>query len=153
MIGFYRWNDRSTDRLRKTRRCPSKTAQLQEILRGHELIRQSEQGLQAHKKSIDKATKGSSGFARKVRGIIFDRKHQASERFGKQLDELTIIEPPLSTTLLYHYVHKSNQDLVPKLTKVLEEMERNGTIEKILDEEVQDLLDYSDSDGYDKTGY
>ena len=57
------------------------------------------------------------------------------------LKELTILEPPLDTTLLYHYLHKSNQDLVPKITKVLKKMERNGTIAKILDEEIQKLID------------
>jgi len=39
--------------------------------------------------------------------------------------------PVLETLPLYHYLHKKNKKLVPKLSRVLSEMERDGVIEKI----------------------
>ncbi|WP_085904893.1 substrate-binding periplasmic protein [Kiloniella majae] len=37
----------------------------------------------------------------------------------------------IQTYPLFHYLHKKNKQLVPKLTKVLEEMQTDGTIAKI----------------------
>ncbi len=41
------------------------------------------------------------------------------------------LSPPLMKLKLYHYLHKKNQHLVPKLEKVLAAMERSGELKQI----------------------
>lgn len=50
---------------------------------------------------------------------------------NNQYPDIKILEPVVQTVKLYHYVHKKHADLVPKLTKILKEMEAKGEIEKI----------------------
>ncbi len=49
---------------------------------------------------------------------------------------ITTVVPsvPLEKVQVYHYLHKSRQDLVPRLTRVLQQMEREGRIQAIRDE-------------------
>lgn len=47
------------------------------------------------------------------------------------LTNIKVIEPPLASYNLYHYLHKKHTTLIPKITRVLQEMERAGHIEKI----------------------
>jgi len=51
------------------------------------------------KSSIDKATKGAPVFLRKVRGAVFQRKRQASEEFGSQLQDLSRANPNKKVSL------------------------------------------------------
>lgn len=44
---------------------------------------------------------------------------------------LKLLEPPIESYPLYHYLHKKNEDLVPKLTNVLKDMEASGRIRQI----------------------
>ena len=48
-----------------------------------------------------------------------------------QKSGIHIISEVLYSGLLYHYVNKKNQDLVPELNTVLQRMEKQGKIEKI----------------------
>ena len=48
---------------------------------------------------------------------------------------LTILEPPLQTVNLYHYIHNSRKDLVEKLEKVMADMDASGEIQQIIDHE------------------
>ncbi|MET0105606.1 MAG: transporter substrate-binding domain-containing protein [Sedimenticola sp.] len=57
-----------------------------------------------------------------------------------EADRLMVVfqfsNPMIRTTLLeshpiYHFVHKKNEHLVPRLTRALEEMTRDGTLERI----------------------
>lgn len=41
------------------------------------------------------------------------------------------LEPPIYTSVLYHYLHKKHAHLVPKITKVLKKMAASGEIQKI----------------------
>ncbi|MCP4352008.1 MAG: transporter substrate-binding domain-containing protein [Desulfobacterales bacterium] len=41
------------------------------------------------------------------------------------------LEPPLETVKVYHYLHKKHQYLVPRITKVLEEMDSKGILKEI----------------------
>lgn len=47
------------------------------------------------------------------------------------MDAVTVLGPPLASFPVYHYLHKKHADLVPKLTKVLRQMQADKTIEQI----------------------
>jgi len=51
-----------------------------------------------------------------------------------QLKEILVLEPPLHIVENIHLLHKKHEDLIPKLTSVLQEMEKEGQIKKILDD-------------------
>ncbi len=42
------------------------------------------------------------------------------------LKDIKALEPPVTTLKLYHYLHKKHMDLVPKITDVLKQMEKEG---------------------------
>ncbi len=50
------------------------------------------------------------------------------------------IGEPLYTGPLYHYVHKKNRKLVPELNNILQEMERQNEIKKIVETSFKTLL-------------
>lgn len=47
------------------------------------------------------------------------------------LDGITVLEPPLASFPVYHYVHKKHEALVPELTRVLRQMQADKTIERL----------------------
>lgn len=49
------------------------------------------------------------------------------------------LEPPLLTIDLFHYLHRKNQDLVPRLTDTLRQMEREGRIRAIQQDALAEL--------------
>ncbi len=51
-----------------------------------------------------------------------------------ELTSVKALQPSIQTYPLYHYLHKKNADLVPKLDKVLREMKRSGRIDQIRNE-------------------
>lgn len=48
-----------------------------------------------------------------------------------KLTSVKPVSPPLKTLVLYHYLHKKNSDLVPKVNKVLQEMTKSGELDNI----------------------
>lgn len=50
------------------------------------------------------------------------------------------LEPPLAEFKLYHYLHKKHKDLVPKISNSLQEMQKEGTILKIRNLFINELL-------------
>ncbi|EPJ51079.1 MAG: hypothetical protein OFPI_18380 [Osedax symbiont Rs2] len=47
------------------------------------------------------------------------------------------IEPPIDKFKIYHYLHKSNKSLIPRLTETLQEMKTSGDVKKIVEEMIQ----------------
>ena len=47
------------------------------------------------------------------------------------LEGVTVLEPPLASFPVYHYLNKKHEDLVPALTRVLRQMQADKTIERI----------------------
>ena len=45
--------------------------------------------------------------------------------------EIRPLSPPLSTFPVFHYLHRKNADLLPRITAVLEEMESRGRFDEI----------------------
>lgn len=49
------------------------------------------------------------------------------------LEDITVLEPPIETHFLYHYLHKSHADLVPEITTTLKKMWESGEFDRIWD--------------------
>ncbi len=50
-----------------------------------------------------------------------------------------ILSPPVEEYALYHYLHKKNADLIPKLIPILKKMEKEGRIKEIWDQYARTL--------------
>jgi polar amino acid transport system substrate-binding protein len=50
---------------------------------------------------------------------------------SQKLDGITVLEPPLASFPVYHYLNKRHEALVPELTRVLKQMQADRTIERI----------------------
>ena len=53
---------------------------------------------------------------------------------------VAMLEPPLTKIVLYHYLHTSRRDLLPKITAALQDMEREGRMRHILQTTLARLL-------------
>lgn len=51
------------------------------------------------------------------------------------MDNLHILQPPLDTINLYHYLHKRHADLVPVVARTLQNMQSSGELKKLQDKE------------------
>lgn len=64
--------------------------------------------------------------------VIVLSKNNATKVLSNNPDiEVTLLDNPVEILPVYHYLHKKNSELVPLLTAVLDDMERDGTIEAI----------------------
>ena len=57
-----------------------------------------------------------------------------------QLKGVKVIEPPLVTEKLYHYLHKKHAAMIPGIAKVLREMAAEGRIQAIQEQAIAELL-------------
>lgn len=48
-----------------------------------------------------------------------------------KMSDVTVLNPPLATFPVFHYLNKKHEALVPKLTAVLQQMQKDKTIESI----------------------
>jgi polar amino acid transport system substrate-binding protein len=46
--------------------------------------------------------------------------------------EIKIIEPPISKVSLFHMVHKSREELIPRISQILKEMKADGSYDQIV---------------------
>ena len=58
-----------------------------------------------------------------------------------RLQGIRVLEPPLVTIELYHYVHKKHAALIQDITKRLQEMEAAGRIQEIRKQTIGELLE------------
>jgi len=64
----------------------------------------------------------------------------ASKILQKNPMRIYALMPPFQEFYLYHYLHKKNQNLIPKITKVLKEMEKSGEITDIWNQIEKNLI-------------
>ena len=57
------------------------------------------------------------------------------------LDSIYALSPPLSREPVYHYLHEKHAALVPKIDQVFKEMEANGTLKKLREQFIGELLE------------
>ena len=50
------------------------------------------------------------------------------------MKSIRMLEPPLVTIKLYHYLKKSHADLIPRICMALQDMEAEGRIKAVQDE-------------------
>ncbi len=62
-----------------------------------------------------------------LKGLSSLNKLKATTK-GNKFQNIKLIEPALFEVKLYHYLHKKNKDLIPKITTALMEMEKEGLI-------------------------
>ncbi len=58
---------------------------------------------------------------------------------SEQYSNISVVEPPLKKTLLYHYLHKKNAHLVPQLDAVFIEMKNSGELQRIRQQTIENL--------------
>jgi polar amino acid transport system substrate-binding protein len=99
-------------------------------IKGIKIVEQNTVGMNAEsvgtlKQAFAKLELGRSDIvlANRVTGIAALR--------AQQLNDVVVLSPPLASFPVYHYVFKNHEDLVPKLTEVLRQMEKDGTLERI----------------------
>lgn len=49
----------------------------------------------------------------------------------QHIDNIVQLDPPIHVSYLYHYLHKKHRELVPAITRALQEMESEGKIQEI----------------------
>ena len=54
--------------------------------------------------------------------------------------DIRILEPPVASITLYHYLHQRHAALLPKITAALKKMEREGRIKAIHEQMIRDAL-------------
>jgi polar amino acid transport system substrate-binding protein len=57
------------------------------------------------------------------------------------LQDIKLLKPPLERVEGYHYLHKKNEQLVPKMTAVLHQMDEEGLIQRIREQTEAELFD------------
>jgi len=53
-----------------------------------------------------------------------------------------LLSPPLMELKLYHYLHKKHQALIPEFTKVLRQMEQDGTVQRLIEQNEKEEVQY-----------
>jgi len=71
--------------------------------------------------------------------IILIRINSVKFMSQEENKNLMILEPPVEVHRLYHYLHKKNTHLVPKLTKVLQQMKEEGLMQEHKDKFMKQL--------------
>jgi len=109
------------------------------------------QSLKPYKVGVRRGVKLSEGLTKGLNPLVVDREEQLlsildrgrvdvilMSRIGGlaqikklKLKGIKILEPPLATGGLYHYLHMKHENLVAEITESLKKMEQEGEIQKI----------------------
>ncbi len=73
--------------------------------------------------------------------IVTSRVEGLEQIMTLHLNGIRVLEPPLVTLNLYHYVHKKHRPLLPNITKALQEMEAEGRIQEIRKQVISELFE------------
>ena len=71
--------------------------------------------------------------------IVLSRINALKQIQNQKYSNLKILEPPVQVYKMYHYLHKKNAHLVPKLKSVLKDMQEEGVIQKIKSDYIRSL--------------
>lgn len=58
----------------------------------------------------------------------------------QKLTGIVALEPPILVTSLYHYLHRKHERIVPRITRTLQAMEKEGRIQQIRDDYLDRLF-------------
>ena len=97
--------------------------------RGYVLIDARTRGMNATVASQPKSIARMRANGRADIGIVLTRD---AKKLASEMASLRVIEPPIETVVLYHFVHFKHRRLVPLLEEVLIEMNESGRAQEIL---------------------
>jgi polar amino acid transport system substrate-binding protein len=100
------------------------------FVRGIKIIEQNTLGMK-----LEPTTTMNQAFLKMTLGrsdiVVANRNSGLAILKEMKLQDVKVLEPPLATFPVFHYLHKKHQALVPKLTTVLQQMQKEKAIEKI----------------------
>jgi len=73
--------------------------------------------------------------------VVTNRASGIATLRSEHLNDVIVLQPTLADFPVYHYVSKSYEDLVPKLTEVLLQMKKEGKLERIQREILSEFND------------
>ena len=100
------------------------------FVRGIKIIEQNTQGMK-----LEPTTTMRQAFLKMTLGrsdiVVANRNSGLAILKEIKMTDVKVLEPPLATFPVFHYLHKKHEALVPKLTIVLQQMQKEKMIEKI----------------------
>lgn len=100
------------------------------FVRGNKVVQENTRGMKTEPVStmvqaFDKLMMGRTDL------VLAHRASGMAVVHSQKLEGIMVLEPPLASFPLYHYVHRKHAALVPELTRVLRQMQADRTIERI----------------------
>ena len=100
------------------------------FVRGNKVAQQNTKGMKAEQvatlqQAFEKLAMGRTDL------VLGHRASGMAVVRSQKLEGITVLEPPLASFPVYHYLNKKHAALVPELTRVLKQMEADTTIERI----------------------
>lgn len=72
--------------------------------------------------------------------VVMARTNGLVEIGKLKLKDIQVLEPPLITTDLYHYLHKKHEHLLPKITQALQDMKAEGRPKEIWKQTIAEAI-------------
>lgn len=89
----------------------------------------------AHKLNVEAVTTNEQLFLKLISDrtdiVVTSRVEGLFQLKKLKINNITVLEPPIITIKLYHYLNKKHKSLIPKVTNILKKMNKRGTIYKI----------------------
>lgn len=100
------------------------------FVRGNKFAQQNTVGMKVEQvptmqQAFDKLMKGRTDL------VLGHRASGMAVVHSQKLEGITVLEPPLASFPVYHYLNRKHEALVPRLTRVLKQMRADRTIERI----------------------
>ncbi len=100
------------------------------FVRGNKIAQENTQGMK-----VEQVATMHQAFEKLVMGrtdlVLGNRASGMAVVRSQKLDGITVLDPPLASFPVYHYLNKKHAALVPELTRVLKQMQADHTIERI----------------------
>ena len=100
------------------------------FVKGIKIIEQNTQGMK-----LEPTATMRQAFLKMILGrsdiVVANRNSGLAVLKEMKLNDVKVLEPPLATFPVFHYLHKKHEALIPKLTTVLQQMQKEKVIEKI----------------------
>ncbi|NVE01607.1 transporter substrate-binding domain-containing protein [Massilia sp. BJB1822] len=100
------------------------------FIRGIKIVEQNTQGMHIEPvatmmQALQKMTMGRTDV------VVGNRVSGLAMAKTLKLADIRVLQPPLATFPVFHYLHKKHEALIPKLSAVLQQMQKDKVIERI----------------------
>ncbi|MTW11957.1 transporter substrate-binding domain-containing protein [Pseudoduganella eburnea] len=100
------------------------------FMRGNKIAQENTKGMK-----VEQVSTMQQAFEKLVMGrtdlVLGHRASGMAVVRSQKLEGITVLEPPLASFPVYHYLNRKHEALVPELTRVLKQMQADRTIERI----------------------